>query len=103
MELKELYEILKSTGIPVAYRAFSEDAAPDMPILVYFVLYSNNFSADSVVYKKINHIQIDLYTKNKDTESEDKVENALSSFFWEKDEEYLDDERCYRVTYELEV
>lgn len=103
MELKELYEILKSTGIPVAYRAFSEDTAPDMPILVYFVLYSNNFSADSVVYKKINHIQIDLYTKNKDTESEDKVENALSSFFWEKDEEYLDDERCYRVTYELEV
>lgn len=103
MTLLDFYNILKETGIPVAYQAFSERDAPDLPIMVYTVPYSNNFSADGAVYKRINHIQIDLYTKNKELETEDKVENALSSFYWNKEEEYLDDERCYRIMYEVEV
>ena len=84
MKLSDFYNILKETGIPVAYQAFSEKDAPDLPIMVYTVPYSNNFSADGAVYKRINHIQIDLYTKNKELETEDKVENALSSFYWNK-------------------
>lgn len=103
MTLQEFRNILDTTGIPVAYRQFSETDVPDLPILVYMEAYSNNFSADGTVYHKTSHVQVDLYTKNKDIESEDRVENALSSFFWEKEEEYLDDERCYRITYEMEV
>lgn len=103
MILSEFYKILDATGIPVAYQKFSERDAPDLPIIVYAVPYSNNFSADGTVYKKINHVQVDLYTKNKELETEDKVENALSSFYWNKEEEYLDDERCYRIMYEVEV
>ena len=103
MKPEEIYGILESTGIPVAYQMFDEKNAPDLPIMVYSVPYSNNFSADGAVYKKISHIQIDLYTKNKDMTSEDKVENALSSFYWSKQEEYLEDERCYRIMYEVEV
>lgn len=103
MTLKEFRTLLEQTGIPVAYGHFEEPDAPDLPILVYTEAYSNNFSADGVVYHKTRHMQVDLYTKKKDMESEDRVESALSLFFWEKEEEYLDDERCYRITYEMEV
>nr|DAV20403.1 MAG TPA: tail component [Caudoviricetes sp.] len=74
-----------------------------MPFLVYQSVYSNNFSADSIVYKKFEHIQIDLYTRFKEPQTEDKVQKALSSFFWEKTEEYDDAERLYRIIYEIEV
>lgn len=103
MTLPEFYNKLKSTGIPVAYQFFDEKDAPDLPIIVYTVPYNNNFSADGRVYKKISHIQIELYTKKKDLETEDKVETALSSFYWTKEEEYLSDEKCYRIMYEMEV
>ena len=101
--LENIKEILETSGLPVAYGFFPEDAAPDLPILVYQSVYSNNFAADNVVYKKFDHIQIDLYTKLKDPATEDKVEKALSSFYWEKSEEYNDTEKTYLIIYEIEV
>lgn len=71
--------------------------------MVYQSVYSNNFAADNTVYKKFDHIQIDLYTERKDPATEDKVEKALSSFYWEKTEEYNDTEETYRIIYEIEV
>lgn len=103
MTLKELKERLETTGLPVAYRAWPEGAAPPLPFICYLVAYSNNFGADGRVYRRIDHIQVELYTKQKDPDSEDKVEDALSSFYWEKTEEYLDTERCYQILYEIEL
>ena len=103
MSLKEFKELLESTGIPVTYYAFPIVKAPKLPFICFRVDYSNNFSADGTVYKKNNHILVELYTKNKDVESEEKVENALSSFYWDKDEEYLEEEKCFEIIYELEV
>ena len=48
-------------------------------------------------------IQVELYTKNKEIETEEKVEQALSSFFFTKTENYIDSEKCYQILYELEV
>lgn len=103
MELEEFKSLLETSGLPVAFGTFPEDDVPEMPFAVYTVPYTNNFAADGEVYCKINHIQVDIYSRYKDLEAEDKVEKALSSFFWNKEEEKLDDENCYRVTYDLEV
>lgn len=103
MNLEEFKNLLETTGIPVAYYAFPEDESPGLPFICFLVSGSNNFAADGIVYKKIDHIQVELYTKNKDIESEEKVEKALSSFYWQKEEIYLKDERCFEVLYELEV
>ena len=103
MELEEFKNLLETSGLPVAFGTFPEDGVPEMPFAVYTVPYSNNFSADGEVYYKVNHVQVDLFSKYKDIAAEDKVEKALSSFFWNKEEEKLDDENCYRVTYDLEV
>ena len=54
-------------------------------------------------YQPIDHVQIELYTKDKNPEAEGMVESALSSLFWEKSETYIDTEKCYQILYEVEV
>lgn len=107
MTLQEFNQMLQSTGLSVAYRSFptgdKNNPEPELPFICYLETNTNNFSADGIVYKKISSIAVELYTKNKDLEVERKVENALSSFYWNKSEEYLDDEECYFTLYELEV
>ena len=103
MTLESLYQLLESTGLPVVYRAWPIDGAPELPYICYLSAYSNNFSADGVVYQPIDHVQIELYTKDKNPEAEGRVESALSSIFWEKSETYIDTEQCYQILYEVEV
>lgn len=103
MSLEELKVLLETTELPVAYRAFPENHAPSLPFICYLVSYSNNFDADDCVYQEITHINIELYTKTKSPETELVLENALSAFCWEKSEEYLENEHCYEIIYEIEV
>lgn len=107
MTLAEINQILQTTELPVAYRCFPEDdkrnPPPSPPFICYFETETTNFAADGVVYKQIARIAVELYTEKKDLVLEGKVEKAISSFYWNKDEEYLDDEKCYFVVYELEV
>lgn len=103
MTLSDINTLLETTGFPVTYRAWPVKMAPPLPYICYLVGYSNNFGADNMVYHRINHMQIELYTKLKDPEAEDKVEQALSSLYWEKTETYIDTEECYQILYEIEV
>lgn len=103
MNLHQIQELLESTGLPVVYRAWPEDGAPPPPFICYLASRSNNFSADGTVYMPVQHIQIELYTKQKEPETEDKVERALSSVFWSKTETYINTEQVYEILYEIEV
>ena len=103
MTERELYEQLQTTGLRVAYRAFDESNVPEMPFLVYFFERSNNFSADGLVHQKIDHYQVQLFTKKKDPQTEALVEAALGFTFWQKEEFEEDDEACSRIVYEVEV
>jgi len=108
MTLSELYTALKGlTGFDkkVVYRAWPVGESPGLPFIVYFVEGSDNFGADDLVYKGINRVRIELYSQNKDTTSEGLIEALLDSkyIYWEKDETYIDDERCYEIIYSIEV
>ncbi len=103
MTLSEVDVLLKTTGLPVTYRTWPENEAPPLPFVCYVEAGSNNFAADGVVYYPVKRMQVELYTKLKDPETEGKVEAALSSFFWEKTETYLSTEKCYQILYEIEV
>lgn len=103
MTERELYEQLQTTGLSVAYRAFDESNVPEMPFLVYFFERSNNFSADGLVHQKIDHYQVQLFTKKKDPQTEALVEAAIGFTFWQKEEFEEDDEACSRIVYEVEV
>ena len=76
---------------------------PPLPYICYLTSGNSNFGADGQVYFSAKRVQIELYTKHKQPDIEDKVEAALSPYFWEKTEEYIDSEQCYQILYELEV
>lgn len=101
LEQEQLELRLRSTGYPVAYQAFR--SPQKMPFICWQTAYSNNFAADGIVYRQIDHIQIELYTPRKDQEAESRMEQALASYFWEKSEAYIESENAMQVVYEIEV
>lgn len=108
MTLKELYELLnnvKGFNGKVAYRCFPVGAAPKLPFICYLVRNSNNFKADSSVYLKRENVDIELYSKEKDTDSEEAIEAALEavSVVWDKTESFIESEEVYLVTYTVTI
>ena len=105
MTEQDVYQMLKSIGMPMAYHHFGEGQEPEKPYLVYLYPGTDNFSADGIVYQGINQLDIELYTEKKDLETEKKVEAVLKEhgFFYEKTETYLTSEEMFEVLYEMEV
>lgn len=103
MILEQIKAVLESTGLPVVYRAWQENAAPPLPYICYYVTGTNNFGADNRVYNKTINVNVELYSALKDVQSEEKIEDALSSIYWNKTETFIDSEKCYQILYEIEV
>lgn len=108
MTLQELAQILKSTGYPVAYSHFKKDSntpPPRPPFICYVVAYSSNFFADDRVHKKIDQVQVELYTTIKDLEAEKKVETALENagLVYETTETFIESEQLFQKIYEIGV
>lgn len=89
----------------VAYRAFPINAAPDLPFICFYEVDTNNFLADSVVYKKITNVSIEFYSNQKDLTSEAAIESMLDSnlLVWDKAEYYIDNEDMLQVVYDIEI
>lgn len=103
MKLEELGAILDQTGLPFTYRDW--EGKKPLPYGVYLYVYDNQFYADGELYYWTGHYQIELYTKQKDQESESRVEDALCGvgIVYEKSETYLSDTKRYQIIYEIEV
>ncbi len=105
MTLAEFNTLLATTGYDVAYEHFPETEVPTMPFICYAETGSDNFGADGIVYQPIKVLQVQLFTKTKDTVAEGKLENVFeaSRIYWEKESEYNENELCYRVIYNIEI
>ena len=103
MTLLELNIKLKASGYPVAYEHFEEENVPTMPFVCYAETGTNNFIADGEVYLVVPVIKVQLFTTRKDLIAESNVEAALQGIVWEKEQEYLEDELCYRTIYTIEI
>lgn len=97
-------EIMKETGLPFAYDHFAEGESPDPPFITFLLPGSNNFSADGKVYLKINEVHIELYTDEKNPETEALVEDVLDAheIFYDKTEVWIESEKLYEVLYSFE-
>lgn len=101
MRFKELYQVLKGIGFPVAYHHFEEGHSPSPPFLVYLTSESENFGADNWSYHKNISVQIELYTAKKDLLSEEMVESVLDThrLHFDKIETYVTSEKLYQINY----
>ena len=106
MTLSDIYTILKATGYPVAYSHFTATTntpLPNPPYIVYLSAYSSNLKADNKVYKKIDNLQIELYTTKKDLTAEKKLEDLLDTngVVYESIEVWLGSEQLFQKIYEV--
>lgn len=107
MNETELYAILSDitltetplVKINVAYDHFDEKTMP--PFILYRNTNTTTLKADDKVYFQHNQYIIDLITEIKDTSLESKLENVLNNnnLPYDKQEDYLDDERIYQIRY----
>lgn len=103
MTLSELNAILKSSGYPVTYSHFKDAQTP--PFICYWSPYSPNFIADNKVYKKIDVVQIELYTTKKDLAAEKKLEDLLDAndLPYEPIESFIESEQLFQRIYEVRL
>ena len=101
MTYKEIASMIQTMGLPFAYRFFPLEQAPQLPYIVFYYPQNDDFSADNINYVPKVNVNIELYTANKDFETESSVEAVLkqNGFYFEKSEYYLQTEQMYEVLY----
>lgn len=103
MTYKEIKTLLSTTNLPVVYYQWPEGQAPEPPYLIFYYPGDNDFVGDNSNYQKIRELTVELYTDQKDFALEETVEGVLSGMVYSRYETYIDDERMFLVTYEMEV
>lgn len=103
MEESNLYLILKTIGIPVAYDHFIntnlENIAP--PFIIYRNDDASHFKADDKVFFMNKEYIVELVTDKKDIILEQALESVLNANFlpFDKTEVFIETEDIYQVTY----
>lgn len=102
--MDDLMQLMEEIGIPFAYDHFAEGESPDPPFITFLLPGSDNFAADGKVYLKIDEVHIELYTDEKNPETEALVEDVLDAheIFYDKTEVWIESEKLYEVLYAFE-
>ena len=97
-------QLMEEIGLPFAYDHFAEGESPVPPFITFLLPGSDNFAADGKVYLKINEVHIELYTDEKNPETEALVEAVLDAheIFYDKSEVWIESEKLYEVLYSFE-
>ena len=108
MTQAELYQALKSIGLPIAYHHFEGtdlNPVPAPPYIVYLFAYSGDLIADNINYVEISNFQVELYTTKKDLQSEALVQSKLKALElpYSKSETWIESEKMYQVIYQIRL
>lgn len=104
MEYEELFDLLKTLDIPVAYDHFKSNKDINPPFVVYRMTSPNTFKADGISYYRPYNFEIELVTEKKDVELEQSIEDLLTTSkipYDINDEIWDEDERIYHNFYEI--
>ena len=104
IEHKELFDLLKTLDIPVAYDHFNSNKEITIPFLVYRELALSTFKADDITYHQTFNYEIELVTEKKEIALERQIEGLLTAnkIPYEKEDEVWDnDEKIYHNYYEI--
>jgi len=104
MKHKQLYDLLKTIGIPVAYDHFESNKNITPPFMVYREISPNTFKADGITYYRPYEYEIEVITEIKDIKLQETIEKLLTdnSIPYDIESEVWDeDERIYHNYYEI--
>lgn len=104
MKHKEIYDLLKTLNIPVAYDHFDSNKNISPPFIVYRETSSDTFKADCITYYRPYEFEIDLVTEKKDVELQEQIETLLTNnkIPYDLDNEIWDDEeKIYHNFFEI--
>lgn len=104
IEHKELFDLLKTLNIPVAYDHFDSDKEIPIPFIAYREQANDTFRADMQTYFKFYNYEIELITTKKEVVLEKQIEGLLTNnnIPYEKPDEVWDnDEKIYHIFYEI--
>ena len=66
MTYKEIATMVRSIGLPYAYHQFPEGTEQKPPFICFFFSNSNDLYADGENYQRIDTLNVELYTREKD-------------------------------------
>ena len=104
MEHKEIYDLLKSLNIPVAYDHFNSDKEVSIPFVVYREINPDTFKADGITYYRPYNFEIELITEKKDVVLQKQLEGLLTSNkipYDMNNDVWDEDEKIYHNFYEI--
>jgi len=103
MTKTEVANLIASFGFTWRHSHFSK--TPNPPYVVYYYPSENDVFADDANYVNKRQLFIELYTKTKDDTSEATIEGKLKAkgLTWYKQTDFLNDEKLFQTTYEMEV
>ena len=104
MKHKELYDLLKTLNIPVAYDHFESNKNMSPPFIAYREMDVDTFKADGKTYYRPYEFEIELVTATKDVSLEGQVETLLTenNIPYDVDSSVWDnEEKIYHTFYEI--
>ena len=104
MTYEEIYDALCETELPVTLN-FWEGKPPGLPYIVYELPENNDLVADNINYAEIVRLDIGLYTKRKDIDTEHAVEEILTKHFgaFFKSSDWVQNDHVQETIYTTEV
>ena len=105
MTFKEIATMIGETGLEYTYYSFPEHEAPELPYIVFYYPFNNDFGADNRNYVPIVNLNVELYTENKDFNTEATVEGVFDTYglYYTKTETYLNGEEMFEVLYQMQI
>lgn len=97
-----IFEVLQSTGLPVAYSHFRTAQKP--PFIVYMGDGQSTFSADNTFHWTENDYQVEYYFTKKNETNEAAIEAALlnAGYQYQKSEDvYIQSEDLFVIYYTI--
>ena len=78
MTYEQINTMIESIGVEYAYYQFPEGTEVATPFICFYYPEQNGFFADNLNYAKQERLIIELYTKEKDFELEDRIRQVLN-------------------------
>lgn len=105
MTEKELFSILKETGLPVTHYQWHINQVPELPYIVFLIPNTDSEKADDGTWCEVAQIQVELYTKkDRDFSLERKVKAILDEheLSYDTEAQYLDTEEMFETIFYIE-